>query len=169
MAVGAFAPWVTALHIISLNGWDIERHRAEMLLAIAVLGAVTTFALRATSGGSWATLMGGLGVLLTLYEHHSITSTIAGLTPQYPTISTSLVHVGWGLDAAVVASISLTLSGITSFFVAPALQQATVSSVRYEPNVPTVPAGWYNDPNDNAMLRYWNGFGWTTQTAKPAS
>ena len=30
-------------------------------------------------------------------------------------------------------------------------------------------AGWYRDPNDEALLRYWNGFGWTTQTAKPAS
>ena len=25
MVVGAFGPWVTALGVLSMNGWDIER------------------------------------------------------------------------------------------------------------------------------------------------
>jgi hypothetical protein len=59
--------------------------------------------------------------------------------------------------------------GIASFFFEPDDRVGGAPATRHEPNVPTVPAGWYSDPNDNALLRYWNGFGWTTQTAKPAS
>jgi hypothetical protein len=37
-------------------------------------------------------------------------------------------------------------------------------------SAPTAPpAGWYRDPNDPALLRYWTGSGWTAQTAKPVS
>jgi len=28
-------------------------------------------------------------------------------------------------------------------------------------------AGWYADPQDTSMLRYWTGSTWTTHTAKP--
>jgi hypothetical protein len=31
-----------------------------------------------------------------------------------------------------------------------------------------VPAGWYEDPEDTAQLRWWNGLGWTeNRTARP--
>lgn len=33
------------------------------------------------------------------------------------------------------------------------------------PPPPAVPAGWYPDPNNNALQRYWDGSGWTEHTA----
>jgi hypothetical protein len=45
----------------------------------------------------------------------------------------------------------------------PALTQVSPAAI-----VPTTPAaGWYIDPNDPSLLRYWSGLGWTTQTTKP--
>lgn len=36
--------------------------------------------------------------------------------------------------------------------------------------VPVAPAaGWYKDPNNPSLLRYWTGLGWTAQTATPTS
>jgi Protein of unknown function (DUF2510) len=171
MAIGAFGPWMTALSVISLSGWDVQRRKAEVLLAIALLGALAVFVRRGTSsGGTWAVIAGLAGAALTGYEHHRITSAIGSVPPQYQTLAHTLIHVGWGLDAAIAGSLSLALSGLVSFFVAPDSRAvAAEAPARYEPNVPTVPAGWYRDPNDDAMLRYWNGFGWTTQTARPAS
>lgn len=173
MAVGAFTPWVTALKVISINGWDVERGKAEVLLAIALLGALAVFVRRHTSSaGVWALVAGLAGTALTGYIHHHITSAIDGVAPQYEQFAQALVHVGWGLDAALAGSLSLALSGIVSFFVEPSTDsEATITETvsSYQTNEPTVPAGWYRDPNDDAMLRYWNGFGWTTQTAKPAS
>lgn len=35
--------------------------------------------------------------------------------------------------------------------------------------IPAAPAaGWYTDPQDTSMLRYWTGLAWSTHTAKPA-
>jgi len=171
MAIGAFGPWMTALTVISVSGWDVQHGKAEVLLAIALLGALAVFLRRGTSSdGTWALIAGLAGAALTGYEHHHITSAIGSAAPQYETFAHALIHVGWGLDVALVGSLSLAASGLASFFVAPdAGAVATEAPARYEPNAPTVPAGWYRDPNDDAMLRYWNGFGWTTQTAKPAS
>lgn len=37
------------------------------------------------------------------------------------------------------------------------------------PQQPSVPAGWYPDPNgDGGALRYWDGSGWTEHTAPAA-
>jgi hypothetical protein len=172
MAIGAFGPWMTALTVISLSGWDVQRGKAEVLLAIALLGALAVFVRRTTSsGGVWAVIAGLAGAALTGYEHHHITSAISGVPLQYQTLAHALIHVGWGLDVALAGSLSLAVSGLASFFFEPGARVVAgeAPAARYEPNVPTVPAGWYRDPNDDAMLRYWNGFGWTTQTAKPAS
>jgi hypothetical protein len=172
MAIGAFGPWMTALTVISLSGWDVQRGKAEVLLAIALLGALAVFLRRSTSsGGTWALIAGLAGAALTGYEHHRITSAIGSVPLQYQTFAHALIHVGWGLDLALAGSLSLAVSGLASFFVAPDARATTTKApaTRFEPNIPTVPAGWYRDPNDDGMLRYWNGFGWTTQTAKPAS
>ncbi|HXR12324.1 MAG TPA: DUF2510 domain-containing protein [Gaiellaceae bacterium] len=171
MAIGAFGPWITALGVLSLTGWDVQKHEAVALLLIALLGALAVFARRTTTdGGVYALIAGAAGVLLTGWEHHHITSAFASSSPEYQTLERALVHIGWGLDLAIVASISIALSGFVSLFFEPGEPRAaTTPAAKYGPNVPTVPAGWYRDPNDAALLRYWNGFGWTTQTAKPAS
>jgi hypothetical protein len=170
MAIGAFGPWMTALNVISLTGWDVQKRQAVALLFISLVGGLAVYLRRATtSGGVWAMVAGLAGLALTAYEHHHITSALSGAAPEYASIEKAFVHIGWGLDLAIAASISLALAGLASFFFEPVARRETAPTARYDPNVPTVPAGWYRDPNDEALLRYWNGFGWTTQTAKPAS
>ena len=179
VVIGSFGPWVTALGLISVNGWDVQKKEAGILIVLALLAALAAFTQRTSAtGGSVASFAGLGGLMLTFWEHHRITSALAGAAAQSQSQSQSfihidvgaIVHVGWGLDLALLASASLMLAGIASFFVEEALpggEAATVSTSKtYEP---TVPAGWYPDPNDSGMLRYWNGFGWTTQTATPAS
>lgn len=171
MAIGAFGPWITALGVLSLTGWDVQKHEAVALLLIALLGALAVFSRRTTSdGGVYALIAGMAGLLLTGWEHHHITSVFAGSSPQYETLERALIHIGWGLDLAILASLSLAVSGFASFFFEQdARRETPAAATTYNPNVPSVPAGWYSDPNDASLLRYWNGFGWTTQTAKPAS
>lgn len=170
VVVGAFGPWLTALSVVSVNGWTIDRKAAGILIVLALLGGLGVWARRDTAqSGVFAACTGLPAGLLALYEHHHISTRISSAVPGYSQVVNGLVHVGWGLDLALVASASLMLAGIASFFFGaePRSEAATVSeSKTYEP---TVPAGWYPDPNDSASLRYWNGFGWTTQTAKPAS
>lgn len=176
VVIGAFGPWVTALGLISVNGWDVQKKEAGILIVLALLGALAAFTRRdSATSGTVATFTGLGGLIVAFWEHHRITSALAGVASQSQTQSSihidvgAIVHVGWGLDLALLASASLMLAGIASFFVAatPNSEAATVTVAKtYEP---TVPAGWYPDPNDDATLRYWNGFGWTTQTAKPAS
>ena len=168
MAIGAFGPWLNALSVLSLTGWDVQKKEAGGLVSIALLGALMVFLSRATaSAGVWALFAGLAGLALTGWEHHRITSALGGVDPQYRTLEKALVHIGWGLDLAIAASISLALAGLVSFFfeATPHRDAPTV----FKENGPVLPAGWYRDPNDASLLRYWNGFGWTTQTAKPAS
>ena len=87
-------------------------------------------------------------------------------------IGSAFVHIGWGLNATLAGSVSLLLSGVAWFlFVTDEADEwrKRAAAAPVTTGAPVVPAGWYRDPNDDAMLRYWNGFGWTTQTAKPAS
>ena len=171
MAIGAFGPWLNALGILSLTGWDVQKKEAGGLIAIALLGGLMVFLYReSTSAGVWALFAGFAGLALTGWEHHRITSVFGGVDPQYETLEKALIHIGWGLNLAIFASVSLMVAGLASFFFeAGPRREATTPARQYDANVPTVPAGWYKDPNDGSLLRYWNGFGWTTQTAKPAS
>jgi hypothetical protein len=162
MAVGAFGPWVNALGVLSLTGWDIQNKQAGVLLIIAIGGGAAVFTRRS---GAWALIAGVAGLALTFWEHHRMTSLIAGTQSQYRELASAFVHIGWGLNLALVASISLALSGLASFF----FEASPTGETPAAASTPTLPAGWYRDPNDEALLRYWNGFGWTTQTAKPAS
>ena len=170
VVVGALGPWLTALGVVSVNGWTLEKKAAGILIVLALLGALSVWVRRDTAqSGAFAACTGLPAALLALYEHHHISTRISSSVPGYGRVLNGLVHVGWGLDLALIASASLMLAGFASFFfeAEPRAEAATASaSQTYEP---TVPAGWYPDPNDSALLRYWNGFGWTTQTATPAS
>jgi hypothetical protein len=172
MIIGAFSPWVTVLGVISVNVWDVQKKEAGILIVLALLGAVAVFTRRTSpTSGSVATFTGLGGLVLTVWEHHRITSALTGAAPQYQSFVGAIIHIGWGLDVAVVASLSLMLAGIASFFVGEAPERGSTTATVTTTNAyePSVPAGWYRDPNDDGLLRYWNGFGWTTQTAKPAS
>jgi Protein of unknown function (DUF2510) len=176
MVVGAFGPWVTALGILSISGNDVHKH-GWYLAALAFAGAMVVFARRTNVAGAvWAIVVGLAGTGLTYHDRHDIVSLLGGSTTSetQQQLVNSLVHVGWGLNIALFASVSLMLSGLGWFFTEGETQPAPREEIRTPlgvtvANVPTVPAGWYKDPSDDSLLRYWNGFGWTTQTAKPAS
>ena len=167
MAVGAFGPWVTALGVVSISGTTLNKH-PYAIAGMALAAALLAFSRRdSASGGGWVALFGLTGAALSLYDRHHISSAIGSAG----SFGHAFVHVGWGLDAALGGAVSMIAAGIAWFvFSVDPDEEPTVSmSVAASPGVPTVPAGWYRDPNDEALLRYWNGFGWTTQTAKPAS
>jgi hypothetical protein len=176
MVVGAFGPWVTALGILSVSGNDFHKH-GWYLAALALAGAMVVFARRTNvAGGAWAVVVGLAGTGLAYHDRHDVTSLLAGATTNetQQQLVDALVHVGWGLNVALAASMSLALAGLGWFFTEGETRPVPRDEVRTPlgatvTNVPTVPAGWYKDPNDDSLLRYWNGFGWTTQTAKPAS
>jgi hypothetical protein len=60
-----------------------------------------------------------------------------------------------GHDFAASAPTSAVESSITTETVATPGQAAAA-----------VPAGWYQDPTDPSLLRYWTGSAWTTQIAR---
>ena len=143
MVVGAFGPWVTALGVISISGTTVSKH-PYILAGLGVIGAAFVWARRSSNvAGVGAMLIGLAGTALSFYDRHHLTSMLRSAGP----VGQAFVHVGWGLNGVLAGSISLLLAA----------------------TAPTTPAGWYRDPNDDGMLRYWNGFGWTTQTARPAS
>jgi hypothetical protein len=163
MVVGAFGPWVTALGILSISGNDVHEH-GWYLAALALAGAMVVFARRTNVAGAvWAIVVGLTGTGLTYHDRHDITSLLgaAATTPTQRDFVNALVHVGWGLNVALFASLSLALSGLGWFFSEgerrPALREEARTPLGVTvTNVPTVPAGWYKDPTDASLLRYWN-------------
>lgn len=111
MLIGAFGPWAKVLGLISVNGTDLD-HDGWIVVVAAVLGGLLLFATRtARAAGGWALVAGLVGAATTIYDHHRMTSLISKGGP----IASALIHVGWGLNLAMAASVSLTLSGLVWF------------------------------------------------------
>jgi Protein of unknown function (DUF2510) len=171
VVIGAFGPWATVNGTYSASGTQVSSKFAGFLVAIAVLGSVAIFVRRTTSSaGVWAMIAGVLAGGIGLYQHHHVASEIGKVKAltNLPALGITF-HVGWGLDLAIVAAASLALCGFVSSFFPAELDRVVESKPAHPVSAPEVPAGWYRDPNDDTMLRYWNGYGWTVQTAKPAS
>ncbi|MGH3002607.1 MAG: DUF2510 domain-containing protein [Gaiellaceae bacterium] len=174
VVIGAFGPWATVLGQYSASGTQISSKYAGFLVGIAVLGSVAMLLRRATSSaGAWAIVAGVLAGCVGLYEHHHISSALglanATVAVELPSAADAF-HVGWGLDLVIAAALSLVACGFVSLFFPAELEpRAVAGDPAPRASLPELPAGWYRDPNDDSMLRYWNGFGWTVQTAKPAS
>jgi len=168
IVVGAFGPWVTALGVVSISGTTVSKH-PYILAGLGVIGTAFVWARRATNvAGVGAMLVGVAAGALSLYDRHHLTSLLHSAGP----VGAAFVHIGWGLNASLAGSVSLLLSSVVWFLVVTDEAdewRTRAAAAQVTTGAPLVPAGWYRDPNDNAMLRYWNGFGWTTQTAKPAS
>jgi hypothetical protein len=81
-----------------------------------------------------------------------------------------VAQVGWGLNLAMVASISLAIAGLVAIatFRDDEWSVASAPDLRLRSNVPeppAVPEGWYQDPENPSLLRYWTGSAWTSHTA----
>ena len=107
MVVGAFGPWVKALGI-SVGGTD-GSNDGWLVVVVAAVGGLLFYATRRDRGaGLWALLGGAAGTAITLYDRSHVQHAIAdgGLLGQ------AVVQVGWGLNLALIASISFGLAGI---------------------------------------------------------
>jgi hypothetical protein len=110
MVLGAFGPWVKAFGM-SASGTD-GSNDGWLVVGAAVIGG-GLFALARNSkrlSGLVAVLGGVLGVVATLYDRHHVQSAIqdGGALVQ------GLVQIGWGLNLALAASVSLAVAGIVS-------------------------------------------------------
>lgn len=162
--VGAFGPWATVLSV-SVGGTSNGNDGWIIAAIAAVVGLLITARREHTGWTKWAICGGIVNIAITAYDRHHVSSTIS----QAGALGAALAHVGWGLNLALAASFSLALAGLASLARSSAKPPQPAPAAA-PPTVPSsVPAGWYRDPNSAELLRYWNGEGWTTQTAKPAN
>jgi hypothetical protein len=108
MVIGAFGPWAKVL-VISINGTDAS-HDAWIVASAGLFGGLLVYVRRTdTASGAWALLAGIIGALPAIYVRQHLKQWISDSGPM----AQALVHVGWGLDLAIVASISLGIAGAT--------------------------------------------------------
>jgi hypothetical protein len=106
MVVGAFGPWIELLGL-SAGGTDGDND-GWLVIAVAVAaGAIFMWQRRTPRAGAAAIAGGVLGAIITVYDRSNV-SDVAGESREVG----ELVQVGWGLDLAVVASISLAIAGV---------------------------------------------------------
>src|SRR5262245_10951436 len=107
MALGAFNPWVTEPGPlgVALNGTD-GNHDGWAVLACAVLGVALFLVTRnAKLAGLWAVLAGIASAAVAISDRKDLAKTISD--DRF----SSLVP-GWGLDLAIIASVSLAVAGL---------------------------------------------------------
>ena len=95
----AVAITVVGLGVVLLSGsFEILR-----------LGGLLFFATHTTAyAGVWALMAGVIGLVTTIYDRHHISSVISKGGP----LASAVAHVGWGLNIAMLASLSLTVAGV---------------------------------------------------------
>jgi hypothetical protein len=109
--VGAFGPWVSALGI-DVAGTD-GSNDGWIVVGLMVVGG---FYLLANGdrrrAGLGALIFGGASSVLTIYDR----AHVSRLINEGGGLARALVQIGWGLNLAMVASLSLTLCGLAWFF-----------------------------------------------------
>jgi hypothetical protein len=120
MVVGALGPWGKILSI-SVSGTD-GTNDGWLVVAAAVVGFLFILGQRRSRWFGLGTLLAGaLGTAVTLYDRNALadgSDEVGGFA--------SLVTIGWGLNLAVLASMSLAFYAIVS------LQNAEVSVTNTE-------------------------------------
>jgi hypothetical protein len=108
MALGAFGPWATVFRVSVTgtggggDGW--------VVVAVAGLGTGLCYLQRRRRWrGAWALLGGVAGFAVTVYDRGNLETVIN----RTRFLGQALGHVGWGLDLALVASISMAFAGLT--------------------------------------------------------
>lgn len=134
MIVGAFGPWVKALGQ-SVGGTD-GSNDGWLVVAAAVIGGLLFYVLRERrAGGVWALLAGGAGIAITLYDRSNVQNAIdnGGAFTQ------ALVQVGWGLNLALAASVSMAVAAVVYLMQARQAEQPLPPPVSAPPPVPASP------------------------------
>ena len=180
MILGAFGPWANVLGV-PLSGLDAPND-GWVVVALALVALVCVVAAhRAPAFAAAAVVVGVIGAGVTLSDRRRFAFATADVGELG-----SLVTIGWGLDLALAASVSLAIHGLvaatrssagraraaTAFpalaaYAEPTGMRASAASPQAAVAVPA--PGWYADPDDPGRLRYWTGRAWSSQTVRPAS
>jgi hypothetical protein len=117
MVIGAFGPWVTALGA-SISGTD-GTNDGWLVVGAAAVGVITLLALRRKPGwgkAGWLLIVAGASTLVTIHDRQNVSDQIKSSNNE---LVRSLVHVGWGLTTAIIASISLAAAAVSLLGVGP--------------------------------------------------
>jgi hypothetical protein len=106
MVLGAFGPWVKALGQ-GVGGTD-GSNDGWLVVVAAGLGGLLSYTLRGRrAAGVWAFLGGIAGAAITLYDRSNVQDAI----DRSGALAQTLVQIGWGLNLALLASVSMTIAG----------------------------------------------------------
>lgn len=107
MLLGSFGPWISTLGG-SVAGTD-GSNDGWLVVVAAVLGGVILLPTRRyRAGGIWPLLAGIGGAAVTIHDRSHASHVISGQS----VLVRDLVHIGWGLNLAMVASISFAVCGL---------------------------------------------------------
>lgn len=134
MVVGAFGPWVKALGQ-SVGGTD-GSNDGWLVVAASVVGGLLFYATRSQRGAAvWALLGGIAGIAVTLYDRSNVQNAIE----QGGVFAQALVQIGWGLNLALAASVSMTVAAIVHLFQQRQAEQPLPPPSSAPPPIPSSP------------------------------
>jgi Uncharacterised protein family UPF0547 len=113
MALGSVGPWVRVRAFA--GGGFVETRGGLLVLVAAVTGAVFLVAWRQRRpAGIAALLIGLLGLAVALHDRRHLVNLLGGrhFPPRAHFLASRFIHVGWGLDLALLASLSLAICGL---------------------------------------------------------
>jgi hypothetical protein len=106
MAMGALGPWASVLGI-SINGTDFS-NGGKVVLGLAVLASLCVLGQPQSPVLVVVGLLGGLAALaITIHDRDRVTSLLHNAGPF-----SSLAKVGWGLNLALAAAVSVVLQAL---------------------------------------------------------
>lgn len=131
MLIGAFGPWVTVLGS-SVGGTDGSNDGWLVVAAAAIGGGLFYAMRRSRAAGVWALLGGLAGLAVTAYDRGNLQNAIR----RGGAFERAIAQVGWGLNLALIASISMAIAGVVAIIKARSAAAAAPSSA---PPVPSSP------------------------------
>jgi hypothetical protein len=136
MVVGGIGPWVTVFGT-SVNGTHGD---GWIVIGAAVVGCVLCFVLRRfRAAGSAAIATGVIAMLTAGYDRGHLDKLIKSGGTAYQNV----FKIGWGLNLALVASLSFALAGLFGVILGPRRQEAPLAApapAMAPPPPPSAPA-----------------------------
>jgi hypothetical protein len=129
MVIGSFGPWVKALGT-SVGGTHGSHHGWVVVGAAAIGVALFVLTRAAKVAGLWALLAGAVGAYVTVHDRSNLSDGIG----QVGLLGSVAVQIGWGLNVALIASISFAVAGVVWMIIHQPESTAPESA-------PTAPAG----------------------------
>lgn len=117
MLIGAFGPWLKALGQ-TVSGTD-GGNDGWLIVAAAVIATLLLFATRRNRGaGLWALIAGAISAAVAIHDRSHASNAIS----HGGALLQAVAHIGWGLNLAMVASISFAVAGLSWLFAIPSEQ-----------------------------------------------